>query len=128
MVSELHHVCYYLDRANHVSFPQSRSLLDAASCWESALLFHPRKLQILNPCMRAGYCSSLYPKCKNRRISKGNQKQVMYDLEAIQVMYLEAIYDFPLGQETQLLRCVEILRDIFSGHSLVDASMKQPAV
>lgn len=43
-------------------------------------------------------------------------------------MYLEAIYDFPLGKETQLLQCVEIFRNIFSGSSLVDPNMKQPAI
>jgi len=35
-------------------------------------------------------------------------------------MYLEAIYDFPLGKETQLLQCVEIFQNIFSGYSLAD--------
>lgn len=43
-------------------------------------------------------------------------------------MYLEALYDFPLGKEPQLLQCVEIFRNIFWGYSLVDPNIKQPAI
>lgn len=43
-------------------------------------------------------------------------------------MYLEARYDFPLGKETGLLQCVENFRNIFSGYSPVDPSIKQPAI
>lgn len=47
--SEFNHICYYLNRANHVSFPQSWSAMDAASCWESVPSLSSKKVANLKP-------------------------------------------------------------------------------
>lgn len=70
---------------------------------------------------RVRYCSSLYPKRKPQRISKGNQKQVTCDVFGSSVRV-------PFRKGDSALAACWNLHKYIAGHSLVDAGMKQPAV